>query len=211
MLSEERKIIVEYGKKMVRSGLTAGTGGNLSIFDRNKGYIAVSPSGMDYFETNEDDVVLLRQDGSIVEGERKPTSEKDLHLAIYHARPDVNAVVHVHSVFATTLATLGWEIPPISYLVAMSGSKVPIAPYRTFGTPELAKTVSRSLEGYNAVLMENHGLVTVGRDMRSAFTRAETMEFVAQIYWRARSLGEPGVLSDEEIHNVMEKFRTYGQ
>jgi L-fuculose-phosphate aldolase len=166
---------------------------------------------MDYSETDEADVVILRNDGSTAEGKRKPTSEKDLHLAIYNVRPDVNAVVHVHSVFATTLATLGWEIPPISYLVAMSGSKVPIAPYRTFGTQELAETVSSSLEKYNAVLMENHGMVTVGADIRSAFNRAETMEFVAQIYWRARSLGDPGVLSEKEMHNVMEKFQTYGQ
>lgn len=210
-LCRERELIVEYGKKLVSSGLTVGTGGNLSIYNRNEKLIAVSPSGMDYFQTREEDVVILDPEGTVVEGERKPTSEKDLHLYVYRTRPEIQTVVHVHSVFATTLASLGWEIPPVSYLVAMSGSKVPLVPYATYGTPELARVVSEHLKGFDAALMANHGLVTVGRDIGAAFARAETIEFVAQVYWRARCAGDPIILPDEEISRIEEKFRSYGQ
>jgi len=210
-LDRERELIVEYGQKLVSSGLTSGTGGNLSIFNRREGLIAVSPSGMDYFKTLEKDVVILDLEGNLVEGKRKPTSEKDLHLYLYRARSDVNAVIHVHSVFATTLASLGWEIPPISYLVALSGSKVPVAPYATYGTSELATVVTEYIKDFNAVLMANHGLVTVGEDLESGFNRAETVEFISQVYWRTRCVGEPIVLPEEEMARITEKFQSYGQ
>jgi len=210
-LLAERKKIVEYGKKMVTSGLTIGRGGNLSIFNRNKELIAVSPSGMDYFETGHEDVVLLSPDGKIAGGNKKPTSEVHLHLSIYKTRPDVGAVVHTHSVYATTLAVLGWEIPPVSYLVALVGSKIPVAPYETYGTIELAESVNEYIEGCDAVLMANHGLVTVGRDLASAFEKAETVEFMAQVYWRAKCVGVPRILPEYEIEKVRKKFNGYGQ
>ena len=117
LLQKQRELVVEYGKKLVTTGLTDGTFGNLSVFDRESGLMAISPSGMDYFLTTPEDVVVTDLDGKVVDGSRKPSSELDLHRLFYQRRPDVNGVVHTHSTFATVLACLGWAIEPVHYLV----------------------------------------------------------------------------------------------
>lgn len=210
-LEQERKDVVAYGKKMITSRLTTATGGNISVFNRKEGLIAISPSGMDYMETRPEDIVVMRLDGSVVEGTRKPSSESPLHLAHYRLRPDIGAVVHTHSVFAATIATLRWEIPPIHYLVGFSGRKVPIAPYATYGSDDLARVTSEAIGDCNAVLMANHGLLTVGPSLNAAFTVAEVVELMAQIYYQAKSIGEPVSLSDAEMADVLKSFSTYGQ
>jgi len=210
-LISERRQVVEYGNRMVASGLTTGTGGNLSVFRRDDGLAAVTPSGIAYDRLTPGDIVVLDENGSIVDGDRQPTSELGFHLALYRTRSDVNAVVHTHSPYATTMACLGWEIPPVHYLVGFSGSKVPLAPYATFGSPALAESVAESIGGYNAVLLANHGLVTVGADLPSAFAAAEEIEFVARIYYQTRSVGEPVILPEDEMALVIQKFQTYGQ
>jgi len=131
LLEEKRQVIVEYGKKLIAAGLTRGTGGNISVLDEKSKLMAISPSGMDYFETKPEDVVVMDLNGKIVDGFRKPSSEWRMHLIFYQKREDVGAVVHTHSMFATTLATLHWEVPPASYLIAYAGKKVPCAPYAT--------------------------------------------------------------------------------
>ena len=103
LMENERKLIVEYGKLLVTKGLTTGTGGNISIFDKEKKYFAISPSGIDYFETEPEDVVIMDLDGKVVEGERKPSSEWMMHLIFYKKRDDVEAVVHTHSRFSSTI------------------------------------------------------------------------------------------------------------
>ena len=206
-----RKAIARFGLKMVESGLTTGTGGNLSIFDKESGKVAVSPSGIEYAALAPRDVVLTDLDGNIVDGDCKPSSELGFHLSIYRGRQDVEAVVHTHSPYATTLACLGWELPAVHYLVGFSGKKVPLAPYATFGTPELAQKVAEHIKDYNALLLANHGLVTVGVSMDAAFAAAEEIEFVARIYYQTKSIGTPVILPDEEMDVVLEKFKTYGQ
>jgi len=211
-LEEKRQVIVEYGKKLVTAGLTRGTGGNISVLDEKSKLMAISPSGMDYFETKPEDVVVMDLNGKIVDGFRKPSSEWRMHLIFYQKREDVGAVVHTHSMFATTLATLHWEVPPASYLIAYAGKKVPCAPYATFGTQEIADAAYNAMgEEYNAVLLANHGLIAVGPDMPSAFGIAEIIEMVCEIYYRAKCVGEPVILPDEEMELMLEKFKTYGQ
>mgnify|MGYP000937148986 CR=1 FL=1 len=211
LLEPERSLLVEYGMRMVRAGLTTGTGGNLSLIRREEALLAVTPTGIAYDRLTPGDVVVLTLEGAVVDGNRKPTSELGFHQALYRARPDAGAVVHTHSPYATTMACLGWEIPAVHYLVGFSGKKVPLAPYATFGTPELAENVTAAIDGYNAVLLANHGLVTVGADLPMAFAAAEEIEFVARIYYQTRSVGPPRILPDEEMARVIEKFRTYGQ
>lgn len=211
LLEPERSLLVEYGMRMVQAGLTTGTGGNLSLFKREEGLLAVTPTGIAYDRLTPGDVVVLTLEGAVVEGKRKPTSELGFHQALYRARPDAGGVVHTHSPYATTMACLGWEIPAVHYLVGFSGRKVPLAAYATFGTPELAENVVAAIDGYNAVLLANHGLVTVGADLPTAFAAAEEIEFVARIYYQTRSVGTPRILPDEEMARVIEKFRTYGQ
>ena len=211
LLKEERNEIVRFGKKLVSSKLTTGTGGNLSLFNRKEGLIAISPSGIDYLEMRPEDIVLLNIDGEIAEGSRRPSSELNFHTMLYQKRKDINAIIHTHSVYATTIACLNWEIPAVHYLVGFSGNKVPVAPYATFGTKKLADNISKTIGNYNAVLLANHGLITIGVDLSSTFYIAEEIELVAQIYYQSRCIGKPAILSDKEMVKVIKKFKAYGQ
>lgn len=211
LLKEEREAIVNYGRKLITSHLTTGSGGNLSLFNRAENLLAIKPSGVDYFEMRPEDVVVLTPDGRVVEGVKKPSSEVNFHLALFQHRPEVNAVVHTHSVYATTIACLNWELPAVHYLVAYSGDKVPLAAYATFGTKELADNILQAIGSYNACLLANHGLVALGRDLPTAFAVAEEIELVAQIYYQARCIGQPVLLPEDEMKRVGEKFKTYGQ
>ncbi|MFC0186821.1 L-fuculose-phosphate aldolase [Fictibacillus aquaticus] len=211
ILQQEREDIVKYGKKMLTSGLTKGTGGNISIFNREKGLVAISPSGLDYMETEPEDVVVMDLAGQVIDGSRKPSSELDMHLIFYRERNDIDALVHTHSPFACTIATLNWEIPPISYLVAFAGPNVRCAPYATFGTKELAELAFEGMSDRRAVLLANHGMIAGGASIQQAFNIAEEIEFCAEIYWRAKSSGgEPVLLSDAEMALLGEKFKSYG-
>ena len=210
-LAEQRQQLVEYGRKLIRSGLTTGSGGNLSVYDRQQGLIAITPSGIEYDQLESADIVILDGHGSRVAGERKPSSELNFHLAIYAARADVSAVVHTHSVYATTLACMHWEIPAVHYLVAFSGDKVPLAPYATFGSPELANNLVNALADFNAVLLANHGLVGVGGSLDGAFNVAEEIELVARIYYQTKILGQPVLVEEAEMARVKDKFADYGQ
>ena len=211
-LEKERKEIVAFGRKLLTSGLTAGTGGNLSLVNRKRNLVAITPSGVDYLKMSPEDVVLVGMEGGLVETSKyKPSSELLFHLALYRNRQDVQAIVHTHSVYATTLATLGWEIPAFHYLVAYSGRKVPLAAYATFGSEELARNVADAIEENNAVLLGSHGVVAVGPTLAKAFETAEIIEYVARVYYLAKGRGEPTILSDEEMNRVIEKFKTYGQ
>jgi L-fuculose-phosphate aldolase len=210
-LEEERNLIVAYGKKLIASQLTTGSGGNLSIFNRKENLIAIKPSGMDYLLMQPEDVVVLTPDGSIVEGSRQPSSETKFHLALLNRRTDINAVVHTHQVYATTIACMNWELPAVHYLVGFSGNKVPLAKYATYGSQELSDNILEAIGNYNACLMANHGIVTVGASILSAFAVAEEIELVARLYVQCKSMGEPVILSKEEMVVVGEKFKTYGQ
>ncbi len=209
-LETERNTIVRFGLKLVESGLTSRTGGNLSIINRDTGQVAITPSGIDYDILRPEDVVLTDLDGNIQDGDYKPSSELGFHLSVYHQRQDVQAMVHTHSPYATTMACLGWEIPAVHYLVGFAGKKVPLAPYATFGTPELARNVAESIGEYNVLLLANHGLLAVGRNMDAAFAAAEEIEFVARIYYQTQSIGKPVILPEEEMEIVVEKFKNYG-
>jgi len=210
-LEEERNLIVAYGKKLIAAQLTTGSGGNLSIFNRKENLIAIKPSGMDYLLMQPEDVVVLTPDGSLVEGSRQPSSETKFHLALLNRRSDINAVVHTHQVYATTIACMNWELPAVHYLVGFSGNKVPLAKYATYGSQELSDNILEAIGNYNACLMANHGIVTVGASILSAFAVAEEIELVARLYVQCKSMGEPVILSKEEMVVVGEKFKTYGQ
>ena len=211
LLEQERNEVVRFGRKLITSQLTTGSGGNISLYNRREGLIAVTPSGIEYFDMNPEDVVIVDPEGAVVDGAMKPTSEMGFHLALHRNRSDITAVVHTHSVYATTIACLNWELPAVHYLVGFSGNKVPIAPYATFGTAELAQNIVASIGNYNAVLLSNHGLVTVGPNLPTAFSAAEELELVARIYYQAKCIGDPVILPDDEMARVIEKFKTYGQ
>ena len=211
LLKTERKKIVEYGRKMLDSGLTTGTGGNISIFNREAGLMAVTPSSVAYTKLTPENVLVVHPDGTVAEGSMKPSSETGFHLALYAGRPDIGSVVHTHSAYAATYACLRREIPAVHYLVGFAGKKVPVAPYATYGSEELSNHIISSIGQYNAVLLANHGLVSVGATVERAFNTAEEIELVARICYQAECIGTPVVLPDDEMERVMEKFKTYGQ
>ena len=158
----ERRRIVAAGRELLRSGLTTGTGGNLSICLRDKGVFAISPSGIPYDEIRPEDVVILNMDGAVIDGDKKPSSEVELHRIFYTRRTDLNAMVHTHSRFATTIASLRWDLPAVHYMIAVAGVDVRCAEYATFGTPELAENAFRAMKDRRAVLLANHGLLCGG-------------------------------------------------
>ena len=140
LMQEERELVVEYGKKMSAARLSTGTSGNISIYNAEKGLVALSPSGMDYFSTTPEDVVILDLDGKVVDGKRKPSSEWALHTTFYKHKPHARAVVHTHSMFCTTMAVLGEPIRAVHYVIGDAGAaEVPCAPYQLFGTEALAE------------------------------------------------------------------------
>ncbi|MFM1514641.1 class II aldolase/adducin family protein [Helcococcus ovis] len=212
ILEKERKEIVKYLKKMLNDGLTKGTSGNISICDRKTGYIAISPSGMDYTKIVPEDIVIIDFEKKIIDGKRKPSSECDLHISIYKSKEDANSVVHTHSMFCVVLSTLNMPIKAIHYVIADCGaSEVPVASYKMYGSEDLAEEVVKSMKKSYACLMANHGMVACGEDLKSAFGLAATCEWVAEIQWRALSIGTPNYLSDSQILEVEKKFKRYGQ
>jgi L-fuculose-phosphate aldolase len=205
----QREAILSTGRRMNTSGLNQGTSGNLS-HRVDEGFL-VTPTGMDYDSLRPEDLVLMRFDGSH-EGPRLPSSEWRFHRDILASRPEVNAVLHAHSLNSTAVACLRRPIPPFHYMVAVAGgSTIRCAPYATFGTEELSRNAVAALEGRKACLLANHGLITVGADLPSAFKLAIEVETLAAMYLRALQVGEPVLLDEAEMAVVLEKFRTYGQ
>lgn len=210
-LELERKKIMEFGKKLVDTGLTKGTGGNLSIYNPEEELMAISPSGIPYYDIRLEDIVVMDLDGNIVEGYRKPSSEYEMHKVFYKKRDDIFSVVHCHSIYSTTISILREELPASHYMIALAGKNVRCADYATYGSLELAENAFKAMKDRNAVILANHGLLTGADCIENAFNMAEELEYVAETYYRARAIGEPVILDDEEMEKMKEKFKTYGQ
>ena len=209
MMMQEKEQVVRYGKKLIDRRLTTGSGGNISVCNREKNLVAISPSGLDYYETTPEDIVILDIDGNLVEGKHRPSSEAGMHLAFYKNRADVSGIVHTHSKFATAIACMGWELPAVHYLIGMAGHRVKCTGYATYGSDELAKKALETIGDSNAVLLANHGLIALGEDVDRAFSTAEHLEFVSEVYYLTKTLGTPNILSDEDMDEVMKKFGTF--
>jgi L-fuculose-phosphate aldolase len=185
-----REQVLETARDLVRRGLVEGTSGNVSARvgdDR----VCVTPSSLPYTTMTPDDLVIVTLDGGVVEGERSPTTEKDLHLACYRAHPGVNAVIHCHAVFATMFAVARRPIPAVVEEVTVYvGGDVPVCEYRMTGTAELGDEVAGRLGDRSAALLANHGLVTVGSTLDKALHAAALVERTARIVWGARLLGD---------------------
>ena len=211
LMEKERLLLIEYGKKLVKAGLTKGTGGNLSIFDRKNGHVAITPSGIDFFEIQPEDIVIIDVDGNVIEGNRTPSSEWAMHVMPYKYRDDIDAVIHAHTMYATVMACLRQELPATHYMIAVAGESVRVAEYATYGSPELAKNAFEAMKDRKAVILANHGILAGANDLLNAFNIVEEIEYCSEIYVKARSIGKPVVLPAEEMTLMAEKFKTYGQ
>ncbi len=207
-----RKKIIEAARKMLKYGLTTGTWGNLSI-RHNEILVAITPSGVDYETMIPEDVVIVDLTGKVIDGTLKPSSEMPMHLAIYQARSDVQAVVHTHSPYASAFAILGKEIPVVlAEMGSVVGGSVLVTPYCRPGTAELGKDVVRCLRDRAGVLLGNHGVVAIGRNIEEALTAAQVVEDGARIYQMAAVIGEPRLLPEEEVSVLREQYiKHYGQ
>jgi L-fuculose-phosphate aldolase len=208
-----REEVARVAKQLIHSGLVPGTSGNVSA-STPEGDVLMTPSGIDYGELEPNDVVLVGVAGEVLEGSLQPSTETPMHTGIYRARPEVGAVVHTHSVFATTLACLGWTIPPVHYMLTTlsEDGEIPLAPYTTYGTEQLADYAAEALgESRNACLLQNHGTITVGDSPEEAFSRTVVLEEMAEIYYRTRVAGGPVLLAPEQVEDVAAKISGYGQ
>lgn len=212
LLEKERKEVVKYGKKMILDGLTKGTGGNISILNREKRLMGITPSGIDYMEMKPEDIVIIDVDsGKIVDGDRVPSSESDMHRIFYKYRDDINGMVHTHSKYATALSCTNKKLPAVHYLLAVAGVDVPCAEYATYGTVKLAKNAFKAMEGTKAVLLSNHGMIAGGETLGEAYNITENVEFCCELYSISKTLGEPNILSNEEMTMMIERFKNYGK
>jgi L-fuculose-phosphate aldolase len=190
-------------------GINQGTSGNLSV--RVPGGLLVTPTGLPYDEMRPADIVSLDAAGK-PRGRRAPSSEWRFHHDILATRPEANAVLHAHSMFATTLACLHRGIPSFHYMVAVAGgADIRCAPYATFGTEALSRHALAALKGRKACLLANHGMIVLGDSLKDALRLAVEVETLAAMYWRALQIGEPVLLSKAEMTRVLKKFETYGE
>ncbi|WP_422785705.1 class II aldolase/adducin family protein [Pseudonocardia spirodelae] len=188
---------------MVRDGLVVGTSGNLSL--RTGELVALTPSGVDYETMTAEDVVLVDDSGAVVAGTRAPTSELALHLAA-HRRPGTVAVVHTHSPAAVALSLLTDHVPPVHYQIAMFGGAVRVADYAPFGSDELVANTMAALGDASAVVLGHHGTLVLADTLGAAYDGARQLEWLCDVWLRARPVGEPRLLSAEEISEALRRF-----
>lgn len=212
MTDEERALrteLIEACRSMNSLGINKGTAGNISV--RHGDGFLISPTGIPYKDLLPEHVVAMNWDATYA-GDVLPSSEWRFHRDILRARPDLNAVVHTHSTHATAVSILGKDIPAIHYSIATTGGgTIPCAPYEIFGSQALADVVVKALEGRRACLMAHHGVIAAHVSIARALALAVTVETLAQQYLLCLPFGEPPVLSESQIAEVLVKFKTYGQ
>ncbi len=209
LLETERLQVAKTALALLQTGLVVNTSGNVSV--RVEDHIVITPSGHSYEKLTAEDIVVLDLDGDPVDGDLLPSSEAPLHQSVYASDASIRAIVHTHSLYATAVSTLVTELPAIHYQVADLGGPVPVAPYQTFGTPELAASVTEAIRGRSAVLMQNHGAVTVADSIDKALARSVTLEWLARLYLVATQSGSPSLVDDEELARVEKQFSKYAE
>ena len=201
MFERERTEVAKACRRLAREGLVIGTAANVSAAGTDDA-IAVSPTGASLAVLVPEQVAVVDRGGHLVEGELEPTSELGLHLGIYE-RYEAGAVVHTHAPRGTAWSCVLDELPCVHYGMLLLGGTVPVAPYETFGTPELAAVVLDALEGKTAALMANHGAIAHAPDIAAAVDRALLLEWACTVYWLAAAIGEPSTLDESQRQAVV--------
>ncbi len=202
-----RSALLQTSRRMVELGLNRGTAGNASV--RCGEDILITPSALPVAEMSESDLVLLDKTGKVLQG-RKPSSEWRFHCDILNARPEIGAVLHMHSTYATTMACLGKDVPAVHYHIAIAGGdSIRCTPYTIFGEQNLSDLALEALRDRKACLLGNHGMIALGKGLDEALSVAQEVEFLCEVYWRALAAGVPNILSAQQMHAVKEKFVEY--
>ncbi len=204
----KRQAIIDHCLRMNSSGLNQGTSGNISI--RHDDGLLISPTSTPYADLTPEKIAYVHMDGR-VEGPIAPSSEWRFHRDVLASRDDVNAIVHAHPTYCTILAIHGREIPPIHYMVAIfGGPNIRVARYAIYGSQALSDHAVAALEDRQACLLDHHGSIAVGASIEQAFWRAEELEALARQYHGALLLGEPPLLTEQQIQDVIDKISGYG-
>jgi L-fuculose-phosphate aldolase len=204
----KRQAIIDACRRMNMSGINQGTSGNISL--RHGDGLLITPTSVPYDSMTPEQIVFMAMDGSFAPTQ-KPSSEWRFHLDILKSRADVNAVVHAHPPYATILAIMGMEIPPVHYMIAAAGGDtIRCAAYATFGTAELSDHAVKALEGRLACLLDHHGMIAIGRTLDKAMWLAVEVETLARQYHGCLQIGKPPLLSGAEIERVRQRMAGYG-
>jgi L-fuculose-phosphate aldolase len=204
-LRQARAALVAFGTRMAEDGLAVGSAGNLSV--RLGDMLLITPSGVDYDQISEPGICVLDAEGHQLDGDGIPSSECPMHRMIY-TLTGARAVVHTHSRAAVALSAVCEELPAVHYsILRLGGPSVRVAQYQTFGSEELARSTAAALDGRHAALLQNHGAVAYGASLAEAYHRAQLLEWLADVYWRAKLFGEPRILDDAELAAVREQSR----
>ena len=213
MLEALREEVWRLHLELPKNNLVAWTSGNVSARDPESGLVVIKPSGLKYEDLRPENMVVVNVEGDIVEGNLKPSSDTASHLYIYRARPDVNGIVHTHSRYATAFAAIGKPIPV--YLTAQGdefGGPIPCGGFALIGGEEIGQVVVESIGSSPAVLLKNHGVFTVGKNAEGALKAAVMVEDVAATIWLALQIGQPEVISDENVAKLHHRYmNVYGQ
>lgn len=203
------KSIIEACLNMRKDGVNQGTAGNISI--RFKDGMLITPSGMPYEIMTPDDIVFVDGEGK-PEKDKIPSSEWRFHLSILKDNPTFYAVIHNHAIYSSMVSILNIDyIPAIHYMVGVAGgNKIPCVQYATYGTQELCDNISKSMKGYKACILKNHGLLAADETLQKAYHVMMEVENLARLYMGVRGIGDYSVLSDAEMEIVLEKFKNYG-
>ena len=200
--------LLETSQTLAKLGLNKGTSGNASI--RGTDGFLITPSGMAVEKMSPADMVWMDFSGNTT-GLRQPSSEWRFHLDILKNKPAVNAVIHTHSMFATTLSTFRRDIPAFHYMIALAGGDcIRCAPYALFGSQQLSDYAVAALQDRKACLLANHGMIAVGETVEKALNITQEVETLCEQYLRALQVGEPYILTEHEMLDVQEKFKGYG-
>ncbi|MFA6041314.1 MAG: class II aldolase/adducin family protein [Methylophilus sp.] len=206
LLAEQLLCITQ---QLVSAGLNRNTSGNVSVRDED-GFL-ITPSGMPVEQMAPSSMVRMQFDGSFDSG-KKPSSEWHFHRDILQTRPEINAVIHTHSMFATTIACMHKDVPPFHYMIALAGGdSIRCAPYALFGTQALSEYALQALLERKACLLANHGMIALGRDLEDAMAVTVEVENLCEQYWRLLQIGEPPLLTTAQMCEVFQQFKGYGQ
>jgi L-ribulose-5-phosphate 4-epimerase len=213
MLESLREDVCRLHLELPKNNLVAWTAGNLSARDPDSGLIVVKPSGVRYEDLTPDSMVILDIDGNLVEGSMRRSSDADTHVYVYRHRPDVGGVVHTHSTFATAFAAVGRPIPPVLTAICDEfGGPIPCGTYAKIGGLEIGEEIVRSIGQSRAILMQNHGVFTIGDTPLAAVKTAVMLEDVARTLFYAYQLGEPPPIPPEEVARAHRRYiEEYGQ
>ena len=206
---QQRQQVADTALSLLETGLVVNTSGNASV--RIGDDIVITPSARAYDSLQPEDICVINMDGALIDGQYLPSSETPLHVAIYRSRPDIHAIVHTHSVHATAVSTLVQELPAIHYQMADLGGPVPVAPYETFGSHELAASVLGVLADRTAALMQNHGSITVAETLEKALARTVTLEWCCEVWLKAVTANEPSSLNDSQLEAAKQQMAAIAQ